>query len=198
MTLKLKTERLLIRNFREDDWQSIVARSTQEDVAKYMAWDTSTWAEKEKVVGWIREQQTFDLGTLGKYVEFAVELDGESIGVVGIKRTSRTNKVAEVGWDLDPAHWGQGYATEANGAFIDHCFRHLDLHRITSLCDVRNEGSWRLMERLGMRREAHHLESSFIKGEWADDLVYAVLRSEWLARPKPGYEVLASSYAGEM
>ena len=88
MTFQVKTERLLIRDFREDDWQSIVARSTQEDVAKYMAWDTSTWAEKEKVIGWIREQQTLDLGTFGKYVEFAVELDGASIGVVGIKRYS--------------------------------------------------------------------------------------------------------------
>ena len=54
------------------------------------------------------------------------------------------------------------------------------------------------MERLGMRREAHHLESSFIKGEWVDDLVYALLRSEWLARSKPDYEVLVSSYASEM
>ena len=187
--LHLKTERLIIRDFVEDDWQSIVARTTQESVAQYMQWDTTTWAEREKVVTWIREQKTLTFGTVGRYLEFAVERDDDAIGTVGLKNLSKVNKVAEVGWDLDLAHWGMGYATEATAALMDLCFRNLHLHRFTSVCDACNTGSYRLMERLGMRREAHHVKSSFIKGKWVDDLVYAVLKDEWLCRPPPRYTV---------
>ena len=185
--LLLKTERLTIRDYVEADWQAIVQRTTQDEVAQYMVWDTTTWAEQEKVVAWIREQQTLTLETLGKYVEFAVEKDGRAIGTVGLKHLSKTDRVAEVGWDLDPECWGQGYASEATAAFMNWCFRNLELHRFTSICDARNIGSYKLMERLGMRREAHHVKSSFIKGEWVDDLVYAVLKDEWLGRPQPRY-----------
>lgn len=187
--LHLTTERLTIRDFIVDDWQSIVQRTTQEDVAQFMAWDTTTWAEREKVVAWIQEQQTLTLTTFGKYVEFAVDKAGRAIGTVGVKHLSAVDKVAEVGWDLDPEHWRVGYATEATAAFMDWCFRNLELHRFTSVCDARNTGSYKLMERLGMRREAHHVKSSFIKGEWVDDLVYAVLKDEWLSRPSPHYTV---------
>ena len=187
--LHLKTERLVIRDFVEDDWRSIVARTTQAEVARYMPWDTTTWAEQEKVVAWIREQQTLTLTTFGKYIEFAIEREGEAIGDVGFKRLSEVNKVAEIGWDLDPAFQGMGYATEATAALMDWCFRNLHLHRLISVCDARNTGSYRLMERLGMRREAHHVKSTFIKGEWVDDLVYAVLKDDWLRRPPPRYTV---------
>lgn len=196
--LLLQTERLTIRDFVEDDWRSIVERSVQEDVARYMEWDTTTWAEREKVVAWIREQQTLTLDTFGEYVEFAVELGEASIGTVGLKRSSKLNKVAEVGWALDPKYGGKGYATEATAAFMDWCFRNLDLHRFTSVCDARNTGSYKLMERLGMRREALHLKSSLIKGEWVDDFVYAVLEEEWLRRPPPRYTVHLPLTASEV
>ena len=176
--LLLKTERLTIRDYVEADWQAIVQQTTQEDVARYMEWDTTTWAEREKVVAWIKEQQVLTFSTFGKYIEFAVEKGREVIGNLGIKRLSEANKVAEVGWDLDPECWGQGYASEATTAFMDWCFRNLELHRFTSVCDARNTGSYKPVERLGMRREALHAKSSFIKGEWVDDLVYAVLKDE--------------------
>ncbi len=187
--LQLTTERLVIRDFVENDWRSIVERTTQESVARYMQWDTTTWAEQEKVTAWIQEQQTLTFDTVGKYLEFAIDKDGVSIGTVGLKRLSTANRDAEIGWDLDPAYWVLGYATEAAAALMDWCFRTLELRRFTSVCDARNTGSYKLMERLGMRREAHHLKSSFIKGEWEDDLVYAVLKDEWLSRLPPHYAV---------
>lgn len=195
--LLLKTERLTIRDYVEADWRAIVQQTTQEDVARYMEWDTTTWAEREKVAAWIEEQQALTFDTFGKYIEFAVEKGGEVIGNLGVKRLSEVNRVAEVGWDLDPAHWGVGYATEATAAFMDWCFRTLKLHRFTSVCDARNTGSYKLMERLGMRREAHHVKSSFIKGEWVDNLVYAVLKEELLSRPSPKYTVYTPTFQKE-
>ncbi len=189
MKLLLKTERLTIRDFCEDDWKDIAERTAQEEVALYMPWDTNTWAEREKIVNWIEEQRTLTFETVGRYLEFAIVLDEKNIGDVAIKRLAEGHEVAEVGWVLSREHQGRGYAAEATAALMDWCFRNLELHRMTSMCDAKNTASFKLMERLGMRREAHHVKSSLIKGEWVDDLIYAVLRDEWLARPKPTYEV---------
>jgi len=62
----------------------------------------------------------------------------------------------------------------------------LGLHRIVARCDARNTASARVMERIGMRREAHFVRNEFLKGEWTDELIYAILRSEWAARQPPG------------
>ena len=95
--LHLKTEHLVIRDFVEEDWQDIVEMRTQEEVARYEPWDTTTWAERERVVERIREQRalTFELG---KYTEFAALLGNKAIGSVGVKRLSDVHKNAEVGW----------------------------------------------------------------------------------------------------
>jgi RimJ/RimL family protein N-acetyltransferase len=61
-------------------------------------------------------------------------------------------------------------------------FEDLGLHRIAARCDARNTASARVMERAGLRREAHLVQSEFVKGEWTDELIYAILRSEWAAR----------------
>ena len=175
----IKTERLVIREHQESDWHAIVSRTSKEAVARYMFWDTNRWSQKEEVVSWIRKQREFSLETIGKYIEFAVVKDDVCIGDVGVKRLSEVNQDAEIGWTFHPDYWGQGYAKEAAAALISYCFKTLNVHRITSVCDARNVASYKLMERLGMRREAHHIKSCYNKGEWTDDLVYAVLREEW-------------------
>jgi RimJ/RimL family protein N-acetyltransferase len=100
--LLLKTERLTIRDFVEDDWRDIVETRTQEEVARYELWDTTTWAEREGVVERVREQRALTFYMLGKYVEFAVVLGEKAIGSVGVKRLSDTHKDAEVGWVSTP------------------------------------------------------------------------------------------------
>lgn len=93
---------------------------------------------------------------------------------------------AELGWCLDPAYGGHGYATEAVAAVIRLCFEDLGLRRVTASCFADNEASWRLMERLGMRREAHTLRESLHRsGGWLDGMDYALLADEWRAREHP-------------
>lgn len=90
---------------------------------------------------------------------------------------------AELGWTLDPTYGGKGYATEAVAALIRICFEDLGLRRVTAGCFADNEASWRLMERLGMRREVHTLRESLHRsGEWLDGMGYALLADEWRAR----------------
>jgi RimJ/RimL family protein N-acetyltransferase len=81
-----------------------------------------------------------------------------------------------------PDHAGRGLATEAATAVLDWGFNQFGLHRVYARCHSRNDASARLMTRLGMRQEAHHVESFLFRGEWADRLVFAVLAREWRTR----------------
>jgi RimJ/RimL family protein N-acetyltransferase len=87
---------------------------------------------------------------------------------------------AEIGWCLDPAVQGQGYGREAAAELIRIGFEELGLRRLTALCFADNEPSWRIMERLGMRREAYNVKDSLHRsGEWMDGMLYALLADEW-------------------
>jgi len=129
-----------------------------------------------------------DPGRLAKTL--VVELDGEVIGdlMLAIEDAWAQAEVAdrargvqaELGWCIDPAYRGRGYATEAVRALVRLCFEDLGLRRVTANCFADNVGSWRLMERLGMRRELHtRRESLHRSGEWLDGLGYALLADEW-------------------
>jgi RimJ/RimL family protein N-acetyltransferase len=107
---------------------------------------------------------------------------GILIGDFTLAWRSREHQLGEIGFELHPDHQGKGYATEATAVLLRLGFEELGLHRIIGRCDGRNLASARLMERLGMRREAHLRENELIKGEWTDELVYAMLASEWVGR----------------
>ena len=119
-----------------------------------------------------------------------LELDGEVIGdlMLAIEDAWAQSEVAthargvqaELGWCLDPAQQGRGYATEAVEELMRICFEDLGLRRVTANCFADNEQSWRLMERLGMRRETHTLRESLHRSiEWLDGMGYALLADEW-------------------
>lgn len=87
---------------------------------------------------------------------------------------------AELGWVLDPGYTGRGYATEAIRGVIDVCFGPLGLRRVHAGCFADNEPSWRLMERLGMRREEFSRKTALHRsGEWLDGMNYGILAEEW-------------------
>lgn len=87
---------------------------------------------------------------------------------------------ADLGWVLHPDHVGRGFGTESVRAVLKICFEELGLRRVTADCFSANEASWRLMERVGMRREAHAVRESLHRsGEWLDVFGYALLADEW-------------------
>ena len=87
---------------------------------------------------------------------------------------------AELGWVLDPAYTGHGYATEAVRELLRYCFQDLGVRRVTANCFLDNDTSWRLMERVGMRRELHAVRESLHRsGRWLDTVGYAILQEEW-------------------
>jgi RimJ/RimL family protein N-acetyltransferase len=93
--------------------------------------------------------------------------------------------LAEIGWVLDPAHGGRGFATEAASELLRICFEDLGVRRVKALCFADNEPSWRLMERLGMRREEHARADSLHRTKgWLDGFSYALLVDEWRLRSR--------------
>ena len=93
---------------------------------------------------------------------------------------------AELGWCLHPRYGGHGYATEAVEALIRLSFDALGLRRVTAGCFADNEASWRLMERLGMRRETYTVRESLHRsGQWLDGMGYALLADEWRSGQRP-------------
>ncbi len=191
--LVIQTERLTIRDYQESDWTDFLELTSQEEVARFMHWSPTKAEDKKKELEWLREQNCLPLDTVGRHLDFAVVLGNKVIGDVSIKRLSEENKDADIGWFFSSNYWGKGYAYEASSVLIDFFFRTFNLHRVVTYCDDRNNSSWQLMERLGMRREGWHLEVRRVKDEWVSEYVYAILYDKWLANPKPDYRVKVSS-----
>lgn len=121
---------------------------------------------------------------------YALELDGGLIGdlFLAVEDSWAQHEVAdraratkaEIGWALDPAHQGKGYATEAAAGLLRLCFEDLGLHRVVAQCFADNESSWRVMERVGMRREVFRRADALHRsGRWLDGVEYALLAEEW-------------------
>jgi len=185
MTLRpdypLKTERLRLRPFTRGDVEAIFAYRSREDVAQYL-FDPPLSLEECALAIHQRSTQ-FVLEREGDRIILAVTLlNGTVIGEVSLIWRSEEARQGELGWIFHPDYQGRGYASEASGRLIDLAFHEADLHRVHARCDAQNAASWRLMERLGMRREAHFREHALFKGRWDEEFYYAILRREWLAR----------------
>jgi RimJ/RimL family protein N-acetyltransferase len=114
---------------------------------------------------------------------FAIDLrsEGAFIGMCFLNIRYDDLRQAEIGYLLDRRNWGQGYATEAVRAVLNYGFRELDLHRVYATCRPANVASSRVLEKLGMRREAHFRQHRWMKGAWQDSYLYAILDHEWQA-----------------
>ncbi|MCM3656143.1 GNAT family N-acetyltransferase [Agromyces mediolanus] len=90
---------------------------------------------------------------------------------------------AGIGYLIDPARAGAGLATDLARALLGLAFEELGVHRVTAGCFADNVGSWRVMEKLGMRREQHGVRDSWhAELGWIDGYTYAMLAEEWRAR----------------
>ncbi|MEU7475567.1 GNAT family N-acetyltransferase [Lentzea sp. NPDC042327] len=172
----IKTDRLLLRPFTPADLDDVHAYRRLPEVARYLYDEALTRDETaEKLLRWsAMDELTGD----GQSLALAAVLDGTVIGEVDIKWLSREHAQGELGYIFNPEFQGRGYAREAAEQMLHLAFEQVRLHRVIAQCDPRNEPSWRLMERLGMRREAHFRQNEVFKGEWGDLFVYAMLAEE--------------------
>lgn len=185
----IRTERLVLRPFRPDDVDAMLDYQSRPDVARYLLYEP--WTREEAMRQVAKRLGSTALGGPDDVLALAIELDGRLIGDVGAWPTDAEARQGELGWVLHPDHGGQGYATEAVAAVIEHVFDH-GWHRVVAQLDPRNTASARMARRLGMTLEGAHRRSWWSKGEWTDNWVFALLADDWRARradvrrtPKP-------------
>ena len=183
-TFPLRTERLLLRPFRDDDLEAMYAIHSREEVTRYLYTEPRTRAEMREMVA--RRMLETAIESEGDVLGLATQLHDTPtlIGHVSLRLVSEAHRQGEIGFIIHPDQQGNGYATEASETLLRLGFEDLGLHRIVGRCDGRNDASARVMERLGMRREAHLRENELVKGEWTDEFVYAMLAEEWRARTR--------------
>jgi RimJ/RimL family protein N-acetyltransferase len=176
------TERLDLRPFAPGDYEALLSIQSRADVARYLYWDPRTAAEvREALDVKIRSTAIF---AEGDNLSLAAVLrdSGELIGDCSLRWLSAEHRQGEIGFVFHPDHHGRGYATEAAEALLALAFDDLGLHRVVGRLEARNEASARVLERLGMRREAHLVENEHVKGEWQSEVIYALLDREWASR----------------
>ncbi|NEQ52464.1 MAG: GNAT family N-acetyltransferase [Leptolyngbya sp. SIO3F4] len=151
-------------------------------VARYEYWSPYTLEQTEKEI--IQLSQVLP-GTIGKWNEFAVELKetGKVIGCVCINTEDDQSWQAEIGFHFNRYYQGKGLAYEASFSLLTYGIE-LGVHRFYATTDTRNQKSIALMKRLGMRREGHFRENCYVKGEWCDEYLYAVLATEVTAQSR--------------
>jgi RimJ/RimL family protein N-acetyltransferase len=178
-TFPLLTERLLLRPFLDDDLEALLAMQSRPDVVRFLYWEPRSREETREDLDRLQRMTAIDDDSDALRLAALLPKSGALIGDFSLRRLSQEHNQGEIGFVLHPDHQGKGYATEAATVLLRLGFEELGLHRIIGRADARNAASTRLMERLGMRREAHLRENEFVKGEWVDEVIYAMLASEW-------------------
>jgi RimJ/RimL family protein N-acetyltransferase len=181
----LETERLRLRPVVEDDADALHAIQSREEITRYLYWGPRDEAATREA---LLEHMSDGTLTGEGYVVLAIVLaaSDEVIGTFTFMWRSEEHRSAEIGFMVHPGHQGQGYATEASELFLGIAFEEMGLHRVYGTLDARNEASAKVLERLGMRHEAHFVENEWVKGEWTSEHVYAILEHEYREQRRTG------------
>jgi RimJ/RimL family protein N-acetyltransferase len=182
----LQTKRLVLRNFIDSDLEPFLAYRNDPEVAKYQGWGIPYSLEKgEAFVSSMKERVALKQG---EWIQFGIafkETD-ELIGDLGCYIKEDDVRQARIGFTLAAKHWRKGYITEVIPHLLEFLFEDMDIHRIVADCDVDNVASYRTLEKLGFRREAHFLESYLMDGVYASEYHYGLLQREWRENFKGG------------
>lgn len=172
---RLRTERLLLRPFEAGDLAALHAMRACEDSVRWLYEDPPTLEQDRARLE--RRMRNVRFALTGDALGFAAVAGGEIVADVSLFLRSAEDHQGEIGFITHPAHQGRGFATEAAGALLELAFDTFGLHRVSGRLEARNVASARVLEKLGMRREAHLVENELVKGEWQSELVYAKLRA---------------------
>jgi RimJ/RimL family protein N-acetyltransferase len=176
----IETERLVLREFTLDDVPAMVAYWRDPLYQRYYPDVADVEQAVRALVGMFVASQAEQPRHKWQLAIVDPE-DGRLIGNCGIRVNDPELREANIGYELNPTVWGRGYASEAARVILGFGFGELGMHRVWAECNADNIGSARVLEKLGMQREAHFREQQWFKGRWWDSLIYAVLDHEWQA-----------------
>ncbi len=174
----LETERLVLRPFEEGDLDALYKVYSDAEVSRWLYHEPRTLEETRELLG--RKIALDRFTAVDQWISAAVveRESGQFVGDVVLHWVSDEHRTGEIGFSFDPDHQGRGYATEAARALLGFAFGGMGFHRVIGRLEARNAASARVLEKLGMRLEAHLVENEWVKGEWQSELVYAMLEHE--------------------
>lgn len=175
--MELRTDRLILKKLDRRDAEVLYAYRSREEVRKFQSFHPRSLQHVEEFFKDLAEVPDVE----DTWFQLGIYLKEEKmlIGDLGLHFLPDGCQV-EIGYTLDPCYQGKGYATEAMHEILKYLFEKLQKHRVTASVDPLNENSIRLLEKLGFRREAHFIKGLFYEGAWVDDVIYAMLREEWV------------------
>lgn len=176
--MHLTTKRLLLRDYNPNDWQAVFAYQSHPAYLKYYPWHqrnpTDVQEFVQKFIDWQTQQprSKFQLAVI-------LQQQNKLIGSCGIRMQQADSHQAELGYEISPLYWGQGYATEAAQQLLNYGFEKLGVHRVWASCLAENVSSARVLEKLGMQQEGRIRQNRWMKGRYWDTLLFSILKPEW-------------------
>ena len=180
LNLPLRTRRLVLRRFEAGDLDAFYAYHSLPETARFLPGEAKSYTKSMESVG---KYANFVFEKEGDWICLAIEA-ADSPGLLGevVLKWLPGCGQAEIGWSLAPEARGRGIASEAAAALLELGFEELGFHRIDAKLDALNTASAALCERLGMRLESTQVDKWHYKGQWATEVVYAILADEWKSR----------------
>ncbi len=183
----LYTERLILRKFAKDDLDAVQEYAGNPENVIFMLWGPNS---EELTRAFIETAISAAEKTPCTYYQFAIILKSSN-ALIGACHISLTADAGELGWILHRDYWKQGLGTEMGEELLRFAFEELGLRRVLGHCDADNTGSFRLMEKIGMRREGLFIEARPAHKQssrrYSDELSYAILKDDWDARKEIAY-----------
>jgi RimJ/RimL family protein N-acetyltransferase len=175
------TERLILSPLGDHDAQALFAYRSRPEVCRYQSWEPRS---VEDVARFIDVFRSLAFDTPGTWFQLGMRLKDTAVlaGDLGVHFLEDESHQVEIGFTVAPDHQRRGLGFEAVAALLGHLFGPLGKHRVFASADPRNQPSLALLRKVGMRQEAHFRESMWFKDEWVDDVVFAILESEWTRR----------------
>jgi RimJ/RimL family protein N-acetyltransferase len=175
---KILTERLALRQLVAGDAPTIFEYRSRPEISRFQSWGVESRAQ---IQSQIESLALSEPGAPGSWFQIGIMLSSSSalIGDCGFHVLGSEPRQVEFGISLATEFQSQGYAIEALGALLDYLLVKLGKHRVFCSVDPRNVRSMALMQRVGMRQEAYFVKSLWFRGEWVDDVIFAMLGSDW-------------------
>ena len=175
--MELHSERLILQEFRPDDFAAVreyEGREVRYHYEKPLAGDEGVRAYLDQSIAWSQE-------TPRTHYRLALTLPPEDVarGRISLALTFAEFREWEIGWTVDWRYWGLGYATEGARVLLDFAFETLGVHRVVAFCNVNNQASARVMEKIGMQQDGRLRETLWWNNCWTDELIFSILDREW-------------------
>lgn len=174
----LHTQRLVLRELRDDDVPAAFAMFADKEVMRYIGHHPHQNLEETRE--WLGKNRALFPSHEGVRWVLALRENDKFIGSAGHWRMMKEHHRAEIGYDLSPDYWGKGYMKEALTAILRFGFVEMELHSTEAQIDPANQRSRAVLQGLGFRQDGVIRENFFFEGKYTDTVIFTLLAREFL------------------